>query len=361
MAERVQADLELMLTELEQMQRVNLLSPEEVKVLIKRRKRFEYKLQKQTKIKEDILAYIQYEGCLLDLIELRRDKIGYLHKKNEIDGAISKRIHKLFKIVEHRFGQTDPKVWITHLNFLERMDWKVESGKILRRFLQILSHNEEVWVFAARLQFKQGIEFARTLLLEGLRFHPKSVIIYREYFMLELQYLQMIHDNPDLLNDVQSKDEVQNGKIVQMVFMKAVEDCQQDLFTAELLGLSQRFPRLFQNLRKSLLDDYGSKFSTWTILITIELYPKFKDQRSAIEKLKGCYEVMDESMEHLSTSDKCKMLHYNLSLLEKIGDQNTELTGICSDLVLKLLNRGKKLEILNSDISNFLDDIENKP
>ena len=103
MAERVQADLELMLTELEQMQRVNLLSPEEVKVLIKRRKRYEYKLQKQTKIKEDILAYIQYEGCLLDLIELRRDKIGYLHKKNEIDGAIAQRIHKLFKIVEHRY------------------------------------------------------------------------------------------------------------------------------------------------------------------------------------------------------------------------------------------------------------------
>ena len=103
MAERVQADLELMLTELEQMQRVNLLTPEEVKMLIKRRKRFEYKLQKQTKVKEDILAYIQYEGCLLDLIELRRDKIGYLHKKNEIDNAIAKRIHKLFKIAEHRY------------------------------------------------------------------------------------------------------------------------------------------------------------------------------------------------------------------------------------------------------------------
>jgi len=240
------------------------------------------------------------------------------------------------------------------------MDWKVESGKILRRFLQILSHNEEVWVFAARLQFKQGIEFARTLLLEALRFHPNSVIIYREYFMLELQYLQMIRANPDLLNDVQSKDQVQNGKIVQMVFMKAVEDCRQDLFTAELLGLSQRFPKLFQNLRKYLLDDHGSKFSTWTILITIELYPKFKDQRSASEKLNDCYELMDESMEHLSTSDKRKMLHYNLNLLEKAGDQNTELAEISADLVLKLLNRGKKLEILNSDVSNLLDDIENK-
>ena len=49
MAERVQADLELMLGELEQMQRVGLLSPEETKLVIKKRKRFEYKLQKQVR------------------------------------------------------------------------------------------------------------------------------------------------------------------------------------------------------------------------------------------------------------------------------------------------------------------------
>ena len=102
MAERVQKNLESMLTELEQMQRVGLLSQEETKMVMKKRKRFEYKLEKQTKIKEDILAYIQYECCLLDLIELRRDKIGYLHKKGEIDDAIARRINKLFRITEHR-------------------------------------------------------------------------------------------------------------------------------------------------------------------------------------------------------------------------------------------------------------------
>ena len=54
MAERVQADLELMLGELEQMQRVGLLSPEETKLVIKKRKRFEYKLQKQVRILLDL-------------------------------------------------------------------------------------------------------------------------------------------------------------------------------------------------------------------------------------------------------------------------------------------------------------------
>jgi hypothetical protein len=75
MAELVQAGLEAMLTELEQLQRVELLSPEEVREVVKRRQRFEYKLQKRQKKKEDILAYIQYECALLQLIEIRRDKM----------------------------------------------------------------------------------------------------------------------------------------------------------------------------------------------------------------------------------------------------------------------------------------------
>ena len=49
MAEHVEENLEDMLTELEQMQRVGLLSPEETRLVVKKRKRFEYKLQKQTK------------------------------------------------------------------------------------------------------------------------------------------------------------------------------------------------------------------------------------------------------------------------------------------------------------------------
>ena len=75
MAELVQAGLESMLTELEQMQRVELLSPEEVREVVKKRQRFEYKLQKRQKKKEDILAYIQYECALLQLIQIRRDKM----------------------------------------------------------------------------------------------------------------------------------------------------------------------------------------------------------------------------------------------------------------------------------------------
>lgn len=42
------------------------------RAVIKKRKDFEYKLQKQTKRKEDYLKYIQYEINLLTLVRIRR-------------------------------------------------------------------------------------------------------------------------------------------------------------------------------------------------------------------------------------------------------------------------------------------------
>ena len=86
-----------------------------------------------------------------------------------------------FAQMNFRFGQIDAKLWITHLAFLKRMDWKAESGKILERFVQTLSHKEEIWIFAARFQLEhqKSMDVARTLLLKGLRFHKDSIQLYR--------------------------------------------------------------------------------------------------------------------------------------------------------------------------------------
>ena len=81
MAEYVEQRMEEMLGEVEQLERVELLTHQEVKELLKKRKGFEYKIQKRTKRKEDFLSYIQYETNLLTLIRIRRDMVDYKHKK----------------------------------------------------------------------------------------------------------------------------------------------------------------------------------------------------------------------------------------------------------------------------------------
>ena len=71
------------------------------------------------------------------------------------------------------------------------MHWKAECGKILKRFTQ-----------ASRFQDQQ-IGLSRTLLLEGFRFHPESIKIYREYFVLELGFCKDIKANPELGENLQ--------------------------------------------------------------------------------------------------------------------------------------------------------------
>ena len=91
MAEYVEQRMEEMINEVEQMERVNLLTGEEVKELLRKRKQFEYKLQKRSKSKEDFLEYIQYESNLLRLLTMRRESTGYRHKQAEIEGSIKTR------------------------------------------------------------------------------------------------------------------------------------------------------------------------------------------------------------------------------------------------------------------------------
>lgn len=43
------------------------------RTIVKKRKEFEYKIQRRTKCKEDHLRYIQYEMYLLELTKLRRE------------------------------------------------------------------------------------------------------------------------------------------------------------------------------------------------------------------------------------------------------------------------------------------------
>ena len=59
--------------------------------VLKRRKRFEYKLQKQNKEKADFLAYIQYEMGILSLIELRRE-VSHASNTAELNACIREHI-----------------------------------------------------------------------------------------------------------------------------------------------------------------------------------------------------------------------------------------------------------------------------
>lgn len=76
MAEIVQQVLESSIQELSVLEKYNLFESDEIKMILKKRREFEYRLRKVKKTKDDFLRYISYEENLLKLIRIRREKSG---------------------------------------------------------------------------------------------------------------------------------------------------------------------------------------------------------------------------------------------------------------------------------------------
>lgn len=218
MAELVQQAMEDMVPELEQLQRTQLFSPEEVSRLKQKRQRSEYLLQKRQKRKEDFLNYAQDELAVLDLIAARREAMDFKKKKDKIDYAVARRITKLFRVLEHRFPD-DRRIWVSHAAFLERMGWDGDVGKTYRAALRFHALEPEMWIRAARYEWmaerredEEGLskrevrrrrktskwENARKLMLEGRRFNPQSADMIREVSRTLMPAGKVFVVNPNL-------------------------------------------------------------------------------------------------------------------------------------------------------------------
>ena len=236
------------------------------------------------------------------------------------------------------------------------MQWKAECGKVLKRFTQALGHNEEVWIFAARFQ-NDTIGLSRTLLLEGLRFHPDSIKIYREYFMLEIQFLKNLKENPDLAQDLENPENIQNGEIIKTVFTKAIEATKNPLFANEMLTLVNKnnLFTLYKDLQNLLMDQFGEEIWIWTILANLKLYPDSNRDRSIDEKFENCGEILLQGLEKIQS---LQFIQETLKFIRQIGEEYSDFEAQCGLLAFKILEKGQKLGLLNDELKSLLVELE---
>ncbi|CAH2056590.1 unnamed protein product [Thlaspi arvense] len=77
MADVVQYRLERMVNELEDLERRGLFSRQEIAEVVRQRRKFEYRLKRPSPLKQDFLAYIEYEKQLDALrLSARRRWLG---------------------------------------------------------------------------------------------------------------------------------------------------------------------------------------------------------------------------------------------------------------------------------------------
>ncbi|KAL6059850.1 U3 snoRNP protein [Balamuthia mandrillaris] len=200
MADLVQKNMEEMIPELESLAKCRLFTQAEIKAIVKRRRHFEYAVQRRGAEKFDFLRYIQYEMNLDLLRRRRKGRMGIrkLPELSEFSGV--RRIHFLYHRLLRKFGE-DVKLWLQYIDFCKNTGSVKALNRTFARALRAHPTSEGLWIMAASWEFEHNsnIIAARALMQRSIRINKHCGRLWHEYCRLELLYLQKIKDRIKLL------------------------------------------------------------------------------------------------------------------------------------------------------------------
>lgn len=296
MAEHVQQNLERMVPELEELERLGIFSRDEIRNIIRKRRDFEYVLHRKGAKKTDYLRYMQYE---LNLDMLRKKRKSRLRIRGRLRGEYAgiTRIHSIFQIALHKF-MGDVKLWIQYIDFCKRVHSTMALGKTLARALQFHSEKPSLWIMAAKWEFEDNnnVPNCRALFQRGLRVNSSSKQLWLEYFRMELLHLEKIKKRRAVLglkegekqqisttenDDEEVAPEFLSGKVPEIVFKKAIECIPDDVqFRKSFIDIY----RLFEDTKEgcdliynSLLEDFPLSEEAWNLLARRHLEESISD------------------------------------------------------------------------------------
>ncbi|CAN6901082.1 hypothetical protein Bca4012_093599 [Brassica carinata] len=198
MADVVQYRLERMVDELDDLERRGIFSRAEISEIVKQRRKFEYRLKRPSPLKQDFLAYIDYESQLDELRRLRRKAVSFQSgekkkkKKSISDYAGVAKIVEIYRLATRRF-KGDINLWFKYLEFC-RQKRNGRMKKVLAQVIRFHPKVAEVWIYAAAWEFDRNLNVAaaRALMQNGLRVCPNSEDLWVEYLRMELTYLNKL-------------------------------------------------------------------------------------------------------------------------------------------------------------------------
>ncbi|KAL1129255.1 hypothetical protein AAG570_013784 [Ranatra chinensis] len=351
MAEVVELHAEEMIPELELMEKMQLFDNNEIRTITKKRKEFEYKLQRKTKCKDDALRYIQYEMDLMKLIRQKRKEKGLNQKKNNLDYTIANRINKLFNFAIRRFPN-DVKIWLAYIKFCKQVRSYTCASRVLDQMLELHGDKASMFKLAAQLEFEdcQCVEKARKFLLNGLHIHKDSKLLYTEAFKLELNFANLKRKEilgklgnlkfsieiykpvdkffffvSDRGETIDSEDPVLQGKLAEVIYDSATKKIKDVTFVVDLLCIAKNY-NFTDQLQKKILDNLVKKFPkeelTWDTLAKRELESS-KDGDDPNSK--SCTNMYECAVKSLNTE---KMWTMYLDRMLELNEDTTILPNL---------------------------------
>lgn len=137
MADVVQYRLERMVDELDDLERKGIFTRAEIGEIVKQRRKFEYRLKRPSPLKQDFIAYVDYESQLDELRRLRKkaaslqsDETKTKKKKSVSDFAGVAKIVEIYRLATLRF-KGDINLWFRYLEFCrEKRNGRMKKVKL---------------------------------------------------------------------------------------------------------------------------------------------------------------------------------------------------------------------------------------
>lgn len=248
MADRVQYNMEKMVSELESYRRFEIFTEEEIKEIIEVRRTHEYRLQRSSKQLVDYLRYIKYEMEL----EQRKEDI----KKTKFIGsarhvfATSHKIFSLFKAALSKFPK-DKALFVQLVEYAMSKklydDLKLFFGEHCLRNVR----DVDLWIFCAGKLLEMGdVDSARVAMQKGIRANPSNTKIKLEYFRLEVLHMEemvKLAEQHELIGaETEDADECTIPLLVFCDLFRKHPQCRE---VSEALGIASNFERLNAKIR----------------------------------------------------------------------------------------------------------------
>jgi len=283
MAEVVYRNLEQILPELQELEKQEVFTKEELRIATKRRTDFEYKLQKKVMKKQDALNYIEYEMKFEKLMSKRMKRLK-LHPFSPATINLQRRIHSLFDKVLMKFGD-DLNIWTQYINFCKRAKAKKSLAKVFAKLLQKHPHNPDVWFLAAKYEIEdqKNVGNARSILQKGLRQNNESSILWLEYFKMELLHVRKIKKRKEALGiggiDLKETEEGEpkeieiflQNKTAEIVYKNGIKKIPGDFkFRMQFLEICLEFDdteNLITNILTNTEDDFKTTENIFEIIL----------------------------------------------------------------------------------------------
>lgn len=245
MADTVRSVLEEMVPELEDLERRGYFSRAEIRQIAAKRQDFEYALKRRASVQADYLRYIEYEGALERLRQLRRKQRAVAGPSSLADHCIVRRTHFIYERMLRKF-RGDLTLWARWLRFCQRSGSGRQMSRVLTKALQLHSTCAALWTHAAAWEFEHNANAAaaRALMQRGLRMCKGQQALWHEYFRMEALYAARLAARREVLGIAAGSDDgeggakVLGGAIARVVYNSAVADVPGSLaFRAKFLDV----------------------------------------------------------------------------------------------------------------------------